>query len=112
MADVSTPALHDPIAVQRWVDLMVQCLANPAGGQVARLQAVDPQTALPREQEFDVQVSFTWKNLRTGRIMVQRKNFDEKASYFPTLGEDPTAGSQDAMEKLALSIVQELQADW
>jgi hypothetical protein len=73
---------------------------------------VDPQTNLPREQEFNVQVSFTWKNLRTGQIMVQRKNFEEKSSYFPTLGEDPSVGSQDAVEKLALSIVQELQADW
>jgi hypothetical protein len=73
---------------------------------------IDPQTALPQEQEYDVQVDFTWKNLRTGQVMVQRTNFDQKAAYYPTLGEDPFAGSQDAMEKLALSIVQELQADW
>jgi lipopolysaccharide assembly LptE-like protein len=73
---------------------------------------ISPQTALPQEQEFDVEVSFTWKNLRTGQIMVQRKNFDEKASYYPTLGEDPSVGSQSAVEKLALSVVQELQADW
>ena len=74
--------------------------------------SVNPETALPQEQEFEVQVSFTWKNLRTGQIMVQRKNFDEKTSYYPTLGEDPSVGSQSAVEKLALSIVQELQADW
>ena len=73
---------------------------------------VNPGTALPQEQELDVQVNFTWKNLRTGQIMVQRKNFDEKASYYPTLGEDPSVGTQSAVEKLALSIVQELQADW
>jgi Lipopolysaccharide-assembly len=73
---------------------------------------VSPQTALPQEQEFDIQVTFTWKNLKTGEIMVQRKNFDEKASYYPTLGEDPSVGSQTTVEKLALSIVQELQADW
>ena len=73
---------------------------------------IDPQTALPQEQEYDVQVSFTWKNLRTGQIMVQRRNFDEKSTYYPTLGEDQSVGSLDAVEKLALSIVQELQADW
>ena len=36
---------------------------------------IDPQTALPQEQEYDVQVNFTWKNLRTGQVMVQRNEF-------------------------------------
>jgi hypothetical protein len=57
-------------------------------------------------------VTFTWKNLRTGQILVERRGFDQKASFFPTLGEGQTTGQQDAIERLAVGIVQELQADW
>ena len=69
-------------------------------------------TALPQEQSITVQVNFTWKNLRTGKILVERRAFEQKATFFPTLGEGSFEGSQDAVERLALGIVQELQADW
>ncbi len=72
----------------------------------------DANTGLPQEQMFTLVVSFTWKNLRTGQILVERRNFDQKASFFPTLGEGQTTGEQDAVERLAVGIVQELQADW
>jgi hypothetical protein len=69
-------------------------------------------TALPQEQSFTVRVNFTWKNMRTGQILMQRREFEQKASYFPTLGESSFVGTQDAVEKLALAIVDEMQADW
>jgi hypothetical protein len=72
----------------------------------------DLHTALPQEQSITMKVNFTWKNLRTGQILVERRDFEQKASYFPTLGEGEFVGSQDAVEKLALGIVNELQADW
>ena len=34
------------------------------------------------------------------------------ASFYPTLGEGRFTGTQQATERLALAIVQELQADW
>lgn len=74
--------------------------------------SVNPFTNLPQEQLFSITVNFTWKDLRTGQILVQRRNFDQKASYYPTLGEHPQVGSADAIQQLALGIVQELQADW
>lgn len=72
----------------------------------------DPNTGLPQEQSFVMIVNFTWKNLRTGQIIVERHGFDQRAAYFPTLGEGQTVGSQQVVERLALDIVQELQADW
>lgn len=44
--------------------------------------------------------------------MVERRGFVQKTRYFPTLGEGQPVGSQDAVERLAMGIVQELQADW
>jgi len=71
-----------------------------------------PFNALPQEQLYSITVNFTWKDLRSGKIIVQRHNFEQTASYYPTLGEDQFVGSQENVERMALAIVEELQADW
>jgi hypothetical protein len=72
----------------------------------------DPKSALPQEQLVDVRINFIWKDLRTGRILVERRNLERAATFYPTLGEGRFEGTQEATERLALAIVQELQADW
>ena len=72
----------------------------------------DRNAAIPQEQLLDITVNFTWKDLRTGRILVARRGWEQTASYYPTLGEGRAVGTQQAAERLALSIVQELQSDW
>ena len=72
----------------------------------------DFQTNLPREQEVVITVDLTWKDLRTGKILLQRKNLQQDAVYYPQLGEGEFVGAQQAIERFALTIVQELQADW
>jgi len=59
-----------------------------------------------------LRVNFIWNDLRTGRILTQRKGFEQATTYYPTLGEGELVGTQQAVERLALGIVQELQADW
>jgi hypothetical protein len=71
-----------------------------------------PSNALPQEQLLVINVNFVWKDLRTGQIYTERRGFEQSAPYYPTLGEDQTAGTQDNIEKLALAIVEELQAPW
>lgn len=72
----------------------------------------DFQTNLPREQRLVITVDFLWKDLRTGQILTQRKGVTQPAVYYATLGEGQFAGSQEAIEQLALAMVEELQADW
>jgi hypothetical protein len=43
---------------------------------------------------------------------LERKNFQQTAIFYPTLAEGEFVGTQQAVEKLALGIVQEMQADW
>jgi hypothetical protein len=74
--------------------------------------SLDSETAIPQEQLYVLTVNFTWKDLRTGRSLVERRNFQQTATFYPTLGEGQFVGSQQAIERLALGIVQELQADW
>ena len=68
--------------------------------------------ALPQEQLYAVIVNFTWKDLRNGKILTTRHNFEQTAPYYPTLGEGQFSGKQENVERLALAIVNELQADW
>jgi hypothetical protein len=68
--------------------------------------------AIPQEQLVSVSVNFTWKDLHTGKILVQRRDFEQTAAYYPTLGEGQFQGDQLNVEKLALAIVQQLEADW
>ena len=72
----------------------------------------DFQTNLPREQQLVVQVDFVWKDIRTGRILAQRRNLQGQTTFYPSLGEGEFVGTQRAIERLALNIVQEMQADW
>lgn len=72
----------------------------------------DARAAIPQEQLFIVRVNFLWKDLRSGKILTERRNFEQSATYYPTLGEGQFIGTQQNVEKLALGIVQELQADW
>jgi hypothetical protein len=74
--------------------------------------SLDRDRTLPQEQLTSVTVNFIWKDLRSGKILVQKKDFQQSASYYPTLGESSSIGAQSNVERLALAIVQELQAEW
>jgi hypothetical protein len=67
---------------------------------------------LPQDQLYVIIVSFTWKDLRTGKILVERHDFEQTAPWYPTLGEGQRVAQEEAIEKLALAIVQEMQSDW
>jgi len=77
-----------------------------------RVVSKDVITNLPREQNLTVAIDFVWKDLRTGAILRERRNFQHAAVYYPTLGEGEFHGAQQVMDRLALMIVQEMQADW
>jgi hypothetical protein len=67
---------------------------------------------LPRETEYTVVIDFTWKDTRSGRIIVERKNFNRSATDIPQIGERATDAEQLAVERLAAAIVDQLQTDW
>ena len=85
-------------------------------GEIVRIDmsdlSRDVRANIPQEQLYVLTINFTWKDLRSGRILVERKNFQQTAPFYATLGEGEFVGAQQSVEKLALAIVQELQADW
>ncbi|MGN6727763.1 MAG: LPS assembly lipoprotein LptE [Tepidisphaeraceae bacterium] len=85
-------------------------------GQITRVTrqtiSSDRSSSLPQEQLYVVRVNFTWKDLRTGQILVERRDFEQSNPFYPTLGEGQETGALNTVEQLALGIVQELQANW
>lgn len=68
--------------------------------------------AIPQEQMVILTINFTWKDLRTGQVLLERRDFEQTAQYYPTLAEGEFQGDQQAIERLALAITQSLQAEW
>ena len=74
--------------------------------------SLNPYTATPQEAEYSIIVNFTWKDLRTGKILCSRQGFEQANTYFPNLGEGQYVASQNAVERLALGIVNEMEGPW
>lgn len=72
----------------------------------------DRVSAVPQEQMVVVIVNFRWRDLRSGKILLERRDYEQSASFYPTLAEDQWVGGHQNLERLAAAIVQELQADW
>ena len=72
----------------------------------------DYQINLPREQVMNITIDLIWKDLRNGEILMQRRNLSRQVVFYSTLGESEYIGIRDAVEKFAVEIVQEMQADW
>lgn len=70
------------------------------------------RSAIPQEQLLAITVNFTWKDLRTGRILMSRHGVEQTATWYATLGEGRFEGTQAATEKLALAIVHQMESDW
>jgi hypothetical protein len=69
-------------------------------------------TELPRESEVTILVNFQWKDLRSGRVIVDRRAFNRSATEIPQIGERIDDAQQLAIERLAAAIVDQLQSDW
>lgn len=74
----------------------------------------DPRTGQAREIQGRFMVEFTWKDLRTGKMLADVKKFPVTAEYVPErpLGQDFFTVSEDALNKLAGRIVEQLAEDW
>ena len=77
-------------------------------GTVSRARS----SGLPQEQLYNITVDFTWTDLRNGQVLVERKQFTQAHTFYPTMGEARVQGKQAAVEALAVGIVEQMQADW
>ncbi|MFO0972951.1 MAG: LPS assembly lipoprotein LptE [Phycisphaerae bacterium] len=67
---------------------------------------------VPRETTATLVVAFQWKDLRNGRILVDRPNFVQTVEYVRPLDEDFYHASQRLADRMAEKIVEQMEADW
>lgn len=79
-----------------------------------RVPQYDTDTGRPRFKELVLQVSFQWKDQRTGRMLAEHSNVIVSGAYVThePLNEDFFQGSEDVVNRLAERIVQYMEKDW
>lgn len=71
-------------------------------------------TGLSEEVVLSVTIDFQWKDLRTGRVLVERRDFTGNGLFVPSrpTGEPVELGQFAVVQQLARDIVGELRSEW
>jgi len=67
---------------------------------------------LPRETMMTLIVKFQWKDLRTGKILVSKDRWLQSYDFSRPVGESEWTGLQGAVDRMAETIVEQLEAEW
>ena len=87
-------------------------------GKIVRIEqqvlSRNPDTGLARDLEATFILAFTWKDLRTGKILKQHSNFRVADTYITEspISEDFFQGSEAVINRVARRIVEQMEADW
>ena len=73
---------------------------------------IEREVAEPLEREVVLTAVVNWKNLNTGRLMINNQTITAAASYSEFLNQDFTYASALAANKLAKKIVESMENDW
>jgi len=79
-----------------------------------RILSKNPDTGLPRELEVTFTLAFTWKDLRTGKVLVDEPKFRVADTYIThePLNEDFFQGSEADINRIAKRVVEKMEANW
>jgi hypothetical protein len=71
-------------------------------------------TGLSEEVVVGVTIDFQWKDLRSGKVLVERKSFSGHGLFVPSrpTGEPIEIGEFAAVQQLARDIVDQMRSDW
>lgn len=74
--------------------------------------AVDRYTGKPLEQEALIRVTFSWKNLRTGEVLINNESVVASASYSDFLDQSYEYSADLAVNKAAQRVVERMESPW
>jgi hypothetical protein len=74
--------------------------------------ASDRWSGRPLEQETTAAVTVTWKNLKTGQVLVDNKTVFGSASYASTMGQTIDYSIEVAVNKAAQKTVELMEKPW
>jgi len=70
--------------------------------------------AIPQEMQIIVQISYEWKDVRSGKVIRKRGNLAGSGEYIPTrgVGEPYEVGQHRAAAEIARDLVSDMRRDW
>lgn len=74
--------------------------------------AVDRFTGRPLDQESVIRVTFSWKNLRTGQVLINNETVLASASYSEFVGQEYEYSAGLAVNKAAQRVVERMESPW
>lgn len=79
-----------------------------------RQLSVNRDSGLGQEMAIEIVIDFQWRDNRTGKTILARRNFRGAGTYIPTPGaaERTRIGEEGAITGVAQGIVAELRAQW
>lgn len=73
---------------------------------------VERQTGRALEKDVEMRAVVSWKNLKTGKLLIDNKTVDAMASYSEWQNQGTTYASSLAANKLARKIVELMEKEW
>ncbi len=85
-------------------------------GQIVQINelvlSVERETGLPLEKELLLKAVVNWKNLKTGRLLIDNESVTSQATYSTFQNQDFSYASALAANNLARSIVELMEKEW
>ncbi len=85
-------------------------------GQIVQVNelvlSVERETGLPLEKELLLKAVVNWKNLKTGRLLIDNKSVTSQATYSTYQNQDFSYASALAANNLARKIVELMEIEW
>jgi hypothetical protein len=66
----------------------------------------------PRETQLTLIIKFQWKDLRSGKILVQKDRWLQTYDYSRPVGETDWDAIQGAVDRMAETIVEQMESEW
>ncbi len=73
---------------------------------------IERQTGRALEKDVDLRAVVNWKNLKTGKLLIDNKAVDATASYSEWQNQGSAYASSLAANKLAVKIVELMEKEW
>lgn len=74
--------------------------------------APDFRSRQPRDKQMTMVVRVQWKDLHTGRLLVNRPLLLQSGDYLPPAGESEKLAQQKGIDRLAARIVAQMYSEW
>lgn len=87
-------------------------LSGKLGSIGSGVLAMDRESGRPLEREVIINVSVSWKNLRTGELLINNESVSGSSTYSAQLGQEFEYGAAVAANRAAERVVELMEEKW